>query len=147
MVELVYSQKKLTVQEVKEFESIFSVVIPDSFKEHYLRINGGSPSESDAEAELWGLPVHGFNPIKYGTLTIEMLVEDIFAIKPDDPKYGIWGYKQFLPFAYDDGGNTIFLSLRKNDFGEVYIYDMDGKNIFHIDYSFSSFLKRLYKMD
>lgn len=147
MVELVFPQKKLTEQDMNEFESIFPVTIPDSFKEHYLKINGGFVSEEDVEAELWGLPVNGFNSIKYGQLTIEELIENIHEIEPSDMQYGSWGPNRFLPFAYDFGGNTIFMSLRDSDLGEIYIYASDGNNIFHVDSSFSSFLKRLYKMD
>lgn len=145
MAELIASQKNLTAREINDFESIFQDSIPDSFKEHYLRVNGGFVSESDIEAELWGLPVNGFNPIKYGQVTIERLIEDIYEIKPDDAQYGVWEYNSFVPFAYDFGGNIIFISLRDNDFGEVYLHASDGSNIFHIDSHFSSFLKRLYK--
>lgn len=100
---------------MKEFESIFPITIPDSFKEHYLKINEGLVSEEDVEAELWGLPVNGFNPIKYGQLTIEELIKDIHEIEPSDTQYGSWGGNRFLPFAYDFGGNTIFMSLRDSD--------------------------------
>ncbi|UCZ75993.1 SMI1/KNR4 family protein [Dickeya zeae] len=147
MAELISPQKELTVQDMNDFESMFSVSIPDSFKEHYIRINGGFVSESDVEAELWGLPVNGFNPIKYGQVTIERLIEDIQEIKPDDGQYGAWGYKEFVPFAYDFGGNVIFISLRDDDWGEIYLYAQDGGNIIHIDTSFTSFLKRFYKIN
>ncbi|ACX90012.1 SMI1/KNR4 family protein [Pectobacterium parmentieri] len=147
MAELISPQKKLTPQEMSDFESIFSVSIPDSFKDHYLKINGGFVSESDVEAELWGLPVNGFNPIKHGKLTIERLIEDIHEIKPNNGQNGVWGYKQFVPFSYDLGGNIIFISLKYDDWGEVHLYAPDGGNIINIDSSFTSFLRRLYKMD
>ncbi|ATY91944.1 SMI1/KNR4 family protein [Pectobacterium atrosepticum] len=146
MAELISPQKELTSQEISDFESIFSVSIPDSFKDHYLKINGGFVSESDVEAELWGLPVNGFNPIKYGQVTIERLIEDIHEIKPNDEQYGVWGYKQFVPFAYDFGGNVIFISLRNDDWGKVHLYASDGGNIINVDSSFTSFLRRFYKI-
>ena len=42
------------------------------------------------EAGKWGLPVHGFNPIKYGDLTIEEMVKRIERIDPEDDKFGTW---------------------------------------------------------
>ncbi|UJR62508.1 SMI1/KNR4 family protein [Dickeya zeae] len=147
MAEFISYQKELTTREWNDFESFFSVSIPDSFKSHYLRINGGFVSESDVEADMWGLPVNGFNPIKYGQVTIERLIEDMGEIKPADGQYGVWGYKQFVPFAYDFGGNVIFISLKDDDWGEVYLSASDGGGIIHVDKSFTSFLKRLYKID
>ena len=42
------------------------------------------------EAGKWGLPVHGFNPIKYGDLTIEEMVKRIERIDPKDDKFETW---------------------------------------------------------
>ena len=147
MVELISTQKSLTQQEIHDFESNSLVSLPEAFKKHYLKVNGGFVSEMDVEAGLWGLPVNGFNPIKYGNVTIEKLIEDIFEINPDDEGYGEWSKREFIPFAYDSGGNTIFLSLRKNDFDHVYLYSQDGDNIILIDSSIESFLNRLYKVE
>jgi hypothetical protein len=145
MADLVDTEKPLTDDDYKDFERIFRRQIPPSFKTHYMARNGGFPAEEDVESGQWGLPVHGFNPIKYGRLTIERLAEDIENIEPEDRRFGSWEKFSYVPFAYDAGGNTIFISLRDDDYGRVYIYVPDGGNIYDICPSFEEFRRRLYR--
>src|SRR5215468_244984 len=113
MPELADTEKPLTDEEFAAFERLFRREIPLSFKRHYMADNGGSPSEEDVEAGKWGLPVHGFVPIKYGNLTIEELVERIGTIDPEDDKFGPRAKFSYVPFAHDAGANIIFLSLNR----------------------------------
>ncbi len=145
MVDLVCCEKKLTKDEFKEFEQLFHQKIPEAFKLYYMNNNGGFPAEEDVEAGRWGLPVNGFNPIKYGRLPIDKLIFDLGDIVASDAELGIWEKLWFIPFAYDSGGNTIFISLRENDYGQIYIYAQDGNNIFNIMPSFEAFIQKLYK--
>lgn len=146
MPELISSQQQLTSQELQAFASGFSVDLPDAFTAHYLRVNGGVVAETDAEAGVWGLPINGFNAIKYGSLTIECLIDDVREIYPEDGSL-CWHYKEFIPFAYDCGGNMLFMSLKDNDYSAVYLYAPDGENIVLVAPSFQSFINRLYKQD
>ena len=149
MPELADTEKRLTNEEFSTFERLFPRQLPLSFKTHYMSDNGGAPYEKDVEAGKWGLRVHGFNPIKYGRLTIEELVECIGRIDPEDDKFG-WAKFSYVPFAYDEGANIIFLSLRDSDYGSVYITDTlshapDGGSIYMISSSFEEFRARLYQ--
>lgn len=144
MVQLVSREKSISESEMLEFESLFLAVLPESFKAHYYINNGGHLSEEDNEAGLWGLPVGGFNSIKYGSVPIEQLLSDI----GDIGKIGYDGYYKlgsYVPFAYDDGGHTIFLSLNDEDFGCVFIFDFDGGDMAKVSDSFSEFIKNLYR--
>jgi cell wall assembly regulator SMI1 len=143
MADLVDMEKLLTDDDYKDFERIFHRQLPPSFKARYMAHNGGCPAEEDVESGQWGLPVHGFNPIRYGSLPIEKLVEDIGNIEPEDRRFGSWEKFSYVPFAYDAGGNTIFISLRDDDYGHVYIYAPDGGNIKNICPSFEEFRRRL----
>jgi SMI1/KNR4 family protein SUKH-1 len=145
MPELAHTEEQLTDEDFTNFERLFRTEIPLSFKSHYMADNGGFPSEEDVEAGKWGLPVHGFNPIKYGNLTIERVIESMESIDPQNEKFGSWAKFSYVPFAYDEGGNTIFLSLRDTDYGSVYIYAFDGNNIKRISPSFEEFRARLYQ--
>jgi hypothetical protein len=150
MPELVHTEKPLTDEEFTTFERLFHRKIPLSFKRHYMADNGGSPSEEDVEAGKWGLPVHGFNSIKYGGLTIEELVERIGTIDPEDDKFGSWAKFSYIPFAHDAGANIIFLSLKDSDYGSVYITNTVshapvGGSIYMITRSFEEFRARLYQ--
>jgi len=142
MAELVDTEQALTEEDYRNFEQLFAREIPPSFRAHYMSFNGGSPTEEDVEAGRWGLPVHGFNSIKYGTLPIERLIEDIGAIELE---IGSWAPYSYVPFAYDAGGSTVFLSLRDSDYGCVYICAHDGSGSFKlVATSFEEFRERLY---
>ena len=146
MVQLENRKKSISESEMLEFESLFLTVLPESFKAYYYINNGGHLSEEDNEAGLWGLPVGGFNSIKYGSVPIEQLLSDI----GDIGKIGDGGYYKlgsYVPFAYDDGGHTIFLSLNDEDYGCVFIFEFDFDEIeaVKISDSFSEFIKKLYR--
>lgn len=145
MPDLIHAEQALTETDLTTFEASLKRPLPEAFKRHYLASNGGEPSEADAEAGKWGLPVHGFNPLRYGRLTIEMLMEDYGTIAPPDSPYGRWTKPDFIPFAYDAGANPIFLSLRPEDYGCVYIYAPDGGAVKRIAGGFGEFLSRLFR--
>lgn len=145
MAELINQEQSLTSAEIDDFEQMFCRELPDSFKSHYVRCNGGFPSEQDVEQGMWGLPVNGFYSIKYGKMAIESLIDEYGDITPGDTKFGSWRKFCYVPFAYDSGGNPIFISLRDDDGGSIYLYAQDGENIFLIAPSFDDFRARLYK--
>jgi hypothetical protein len=142
VINLIGCEKKISIDEMAEFEGKFKSRLPKEFKERYLKNNGGFLSEEDAENEVWSLPLGGFNPIKYGHLTIEGLMNDIDSINIEDGL--IWNYGEMVPFAYDNGGNTVFLSLKNPTEGCVFVHVMDGNNLYKISETFSEFLEKLY---
>ncbi|MBF7142711.1 MULTISPECIES: SMI1/KNR4 family protein [Pseudomonas] len=143
MVDMMGSKTDLSEVEFLDFESSFNSVLPARFKTYYLKKNGGFPSEEDVESGRWGLPVNGFYSIKYGNLKISDVIESIKEISPLSSTHGTWSKGWFVPFAYDSGGNSIFISLRKIDYGFVYIYAQDGDNLLKISESFDDFLVKL----
>ena len=150
MPELADTEKPLTDEDFSTFERLFPRRLPLSFKTHYMSDNGGAPYEEDVEAGKWGLPVHGFVPIKYGRLTIEELIERIGRIDSEDDKFGSWAKFSYVPFAHDAGANIIFLSLKGSDYGSVYwtnsvSHAPDGGRIHMISSSFEEFRARLYR--
>jgi hypothetical protein len=141
VAELVHTKQALTDKDYRNFEQLFAREIPSSFRAHFMLFNGGFLAEEDREAGHWGLPVLGFNPIKYGTLPIEQLIERVGNIEPKDRKFGSWDPGSYVPFAYDEGANPLFLSLRDSDYGCVYICSLDGGGaIKRVAPSFEEFL-------
>ncbi|EAN5126954.1 SMI1/KNR4 family protein, partial [Salmonella enterica] len=51
--------------------------------------------------------------------------------------------KKMVPFAYDEGGNCFLLSLRDKDYGKVYIWLMDEKELAFVSESFDEFINEL----
>ncbi|MDH2913770.1 SMI1/KNR4 family protein [Kosakonia cowanii] len=128
------SEKPLTSDDISKFNELFKNKLPESFKNFYLKNNGGYPlNYEDGNIFMLG----GFVPITYGKLPIERLYYDLFESFVE--------IKDMLPFAYDYGGNSFLLSLREDDsFGEVFVFLMDEKEVVFISDSFSEFLEELF---
>ncbi|SET59085.1 SMI1/KNR4 family protein [Thorsellia anophelis] len=144
MVELVFKQQKLTNREWEIFESLFDKNLPEEFKKHYLENNGGFSSEEDVEADKWGFDI-SFNSIKYGTSTIENLIDDINEYSLNDELLGTWTRSAFVPFASGPFGIIFFLSLRDEDYGYIYFFSLGENNMGKVCQTFEEFLNRLYK--
>ena len=113
MANLIHTERPITENEFLNFDEKFNNKIPDSFKNHYIHNNGRFPDENDVEAGKWGFPVNGFYSIKYGNMTIEQMIDDCGDLIPGDQKFKSWKKFEYIPFAYDSGGNMIFVSHRK----------------------------------
>lgn len=127
------SEKKITQDEFSEFEKKFSKIFPDSFREFYLENNGGYLPESVHPSPLL---FSGFNSIKYGKVSIEKIYQDLI----DDFNE----LKDMVPFADDEGGDCFLLSLRDKDYGKIYIWLMDEKNLSFVSKSFDDFINELF---
>jgi len=126
------SEHALSVQELDEFEKIFSAALPAGFKEFYLRSNGGNLPENKRDNEFL---LGGFTPIKYGEAPIEVVYSDLI----DD----IPSLKGMIPFAYDQGGNSFVLSVKGDDCGSIHIFLMDEKELAFVCGSFEEFIAEL----
>lgn len=106
--------------------------LPAQFKNFYLVNNGGYlPEDNSDNPFLLG----GFIAIKYGRVPIEKTYERLINGFPE--------LKEMIPFAYDDGGNCFLLSLKDNDYGKVYIWLMDEKELGFVSQSFDEFINAL----
>ncbi|MBT2342158.1 MULTISPECIES: SMI1/KNR4 family protein [Pseudomonas] len=126
------SEHTISVQELNEFQEKFNVELPTAFRNFYLRHNGGNLSESSSENEFL---LGGFTPIKYGEAPIETVYRDLTDDVPS--------LKGMIPFAYDQGGNSFLLSVKTDDFGNVYLYLMDEEDLAFVCESFEEFLTEL----
>ncbi|WP_129544207.1 SMI1/KNR4 family protein [Serratia sp. 1D1416] len=129
------SEKTLSVEEMDSFNALFNNDLPDSFKDFFLKNNGGYPIDNE-EGNIFMLG--GFNPIKYGDLPIEVIYQDLTESFAE--------LKDMVPFAYDEGGNSFLLSLKKEDdsFGRVFVFLMDEKELEEVADSFSDFIGELF---
>ncbi|CAL2094285.1 SUKH superfamily protein [Tenacibaculum sp. 190524A05c] len=106
------TKEAIALEDLNKFESEYKVLLPESYKNHLLKYNGGTPSKKYYK----GVRVAFFNPIKYGGDTVEDVLEDLEDILPDN----------YLPIAYDPGDNQICLNLNEgNEYGYIYYLAMD----------------------
>jgi hypothetical protein len=135
MLNLDEAEAAIEINDFLKIESLANGKLPNSFKRLYLRANGGFPEATEVEGEEYVFSINGFNSIKFGGLTIEKLMQDFFD---QDEKL-----KGYVPFAYDDGGNSFMLSLNQKDSGVVYLLLQENLQLERVCASFDVFLNSL----
>lgn len=133
-VELVESEKKLSQEDIAEFERQLGVSLPKDFVDFYYAYNGGYIPESEEDEQNPYL-LNSFLTIKYGKSPIEEQYQDIIEYQPE--------LKGLVPFAYDDFGSYFLISTKREDFGKVYIKITGETEIDLVSNSFSLFLSEL----
>lgn len=126
------SGQALSVQELNEFQEKFHAELPTAFRQFYLKHNGGDLSDSNGENDFL---LGGFTPIKYGEAPIETVYRNLTDSLPS--------LKNMIPFAYDYGGNSFLLSVKAEDFGNIYLYLMDEEDLAFVCESFEAFMAEL----
>jgi cell wall assembly regulator SMI1 len=108
----------ISLNDVNKIEKEIDVIFPNDFKEHYLKFNGGIPENSyffmkKYNTFLW---LSSFLPIKNERENQNMTLEKTyieFLERKIIPK-------EFIPFAYDWGGNYFCLNIKNNEVYMVY---------------------------
>jgi len=134
-MEFEQAEKALTESDLKQFEAHLQIILPGDFKAHYLRYNGGYPPYEYVKGINHIFSINGFNPIKYGLLPIEKIVEDYRSGKID--------FLKKIPFAYDNGGNVFLIAQE----GQIYIIaaeELENQNFTLVSESFTDFLSSFY---
>lgn len=133
--------KAVTSEDLKDVERRFRFSFPRAIWNHYLTVNGGSPErclfpESDSFCVI-----AEFLSIKHGEDTLEETVQELTVERHVVPRY-------LVPFASDPGGDYFCFSVRKKDFGAIYIFrgeyaDDMRRAVRFLANSFSIFMRRL----
>ncbi|WP_442264912.1 SMI1/KNR4 family protein [Tenacibaculum sp. ZS6-P6] len=127
----------LTREELIELENLYSVKLPESYKNFMLKSNGMNPlGEYFFKPEIWEeeLYFEYLLPIKYGKYNVE--------------RANIGGLDDFpnghLSIGHVQGG-TISLSVKKDDYGSIHVYYSDGE-MHKLADSFTEFLEGLKEL-
>lgn len=129
------TEQAVSDNDLREFEKVAQVRLPEAFKRHYLAHNGGYPVDVE---EVVGrdhvFPFHGFFPMKYGSLRIETVRKDL----AED-----FDLSNAIPFAYDQGSNIFYISTSSSDGGAVFQVTADTRDKFFVCETFDQFLDGL----
>lgn len=79
--------------------------------------------------------INGFNSTKFGRLPIEKLMQG-YADQNNE-------LKGYVPLAYDGGGNSFMLILKKESAGVVYLWIQDEMRLERVCSSFEGFISSL----
>ncbi|ALB65086.1 hypothetical protein AFK67_00685 [Cronobacter dublinensis subsp. dublinensis LMG 23823] len=129
---IVASEIGLTQEDFVEVEKKFNWKFPRAFKEFYLHHNGGELADEYADNDFL---LSGFIPFKYGSAPIERTYKDLVDDFP--------ALKEFVPFADDQGGNCFLISMCKKDYGKVYLWLMDEKELAFVIDSFDMLINEI----
>ncbi|MFJ1431821.1 SMI1/KNR4 family protein [Capnocytophaga canimorsus] len=138
-MEFSQTEQKLTSADIDDFERKIGLKLPQDFKEHYLKFNGGYPSFEYVKGLRNIFTINGFDSIKYGALPIEKLIDDFRESGVD--------FNNKIPFANDNGDNIFLISLDDSDYGKIYIIEaefLEDKNYILVSESFTDFLNSFF---
>ncbi|MEJ5102685.1 SMI1/KNR4 family protein [Chryseobacterium sp. MYb328] len=128
MIDFEIENKLITSDELHEFEIKTGISLPQDYKKHMLKYNGGSPLSYDlyfGEPDD-GILLSGFKSIKYGTSLVEQ--KDYLP-----PKY--------LSIGYTETG-YLAMSLDEKEYGNIFIYYSEAE-LTLLAPSFTEFLEGL----
>lgn len=140
-MEFEQTSQNLSLEDLRDFETKINLTLPEDFKEHYLKRNGGYPPFEHVKGINHLFTINGFIPIKHGTAPIEETISDY-------KKSGItFGPK--IPFAFDNGDNIYLISLDSEDYGTIYLVESEFLNIkekqyYKVSNNFTGFLASFY---
>lgn len=135
MLNLEEPESSIDMGDFTQIELLARGKLPSLFKKIYLKNNGGFPEATEVEGDEYVFSINGFNSIKFGRLPIEKLMQE-YASQDGN-------FEGYVPFAYDDGGNSFMLSLKDEDAGVVYLWLQDEKRLERVCSSFDHFISSL----
>ena len=125
-------EQQLTSPELIFFLNNSGLNLPESYKNHILDHNGGSPTFPFFKTKK----IHYFHSIKHGEFeTLETILDSLKDVLPEN----------FFPFAEDEGGNQFCISLENENNGKVYFCPMDMGEVIpeFLSDSFNEFMSAL----
>lgn len=116
--EIMSDCEKALLDDLIEIEQEYGFIFPNEFKNFYIQYNGGKPRKKEVclQDGDWksSTRFHGFYPMK---VKFEKALKDVYAES--------WWIKDFIPFGYDEGGETFCFSTRAYDYGCIYYFLSD----------------------
>lgn len=116
--EIISDCEKASLDDLLKLEQEYDFIFPDELKFFYTQYNGGKPQKrivclQDGEWKS-NTRFHGF-------YTVNNNFEKTLKNVNDES----WWIKGFIPFGYDEGGETFCFSTRNNDYGCIYYFMSD----------------------
>lgn len=117
-INIVLSEKKISEQEILNFQQEFNITVPDDLKKLLLKNNGGLIKNNENLRILLSL--------KHGDFTIEDEIDTHQITEQNIPQ----GY---LPIALDYSDNPITINLNQgDDYGKIFLFELDFEGDGHI---------------
>ena len=138
------TEKQITDKNFQEFEEMLNIKLPDEFKKHYVKYNGGFPNANWSEGEEINYPFDNFLSIKYGENTIEKKIQEFQNLQFDFGSKIIFAMKELLYYY--------FIDVSSENYGQIFVRRLktrdikNGKWEYHCA-NFSDFLNGLNQIN
>lgn len=153
MLEIVESEKDITLDEVKELESLIGCQLPNEYKQFMLQYNGGRPKLSGFRFSLnqndWSVAMVAWFLAFYDG-EYENITDFYHTFRVRIPS-------MMLAIARDPGGSLILLGLEGENKGKVFFWlqELEGDdgeepsydNVAFVANSFNEFLNSLIEIE
>lgn len=110
-IEFRKTEQPLSLSDINEFEKLIKGKLPEDFKNHYLKYNGGYPNANWSEGLELNIPFEFFLSIKYGENTIEKELLTLNNIGLD--------YEQKIIFATKDIRFNFYIDISQENYGKI----------------------------
>lgn len=119
--DIIDSERTLDISEISEIERIIGIKLPKEYSEFLLKFNGGKPIRN-----CFVLDSEDYKEVSH-------FYSERFSIYSGDLIKSINKYtdqipSHYLPVAESPNGDVFCISLKKIDFGSVYIWDHEMAN-------------------
>ena len=111
----------ITYRDIQEVENKYHISLPEAYRNHLLKYNGGTPKREYFKTEEGAYWIDCFLPLKSDNPQI-FTFEDAFNDSKINPVILPEG---LLPIAIDPGGNYYCISMGEGDYESIYFYKMD----------------------
>ncbi|WP_052732435.1 SMI1/KNR4 family protein [Hymenobacter terrenus] len=115
------TQKPATLADLAVIEQQYGFTLPDDYKAHVLRYNGGFPARSSfmevaPDGDQVERGINSFYAVRHGENTLESSLKSLYdQLHPD-----------LVPFADDGGGDQFCLSVGPKDYGSIYYIGLES---------------------
>ncbi len=116
--------------EISKIESQYSITFPEQYRNFLLRYNGGYTPKTKFRVKGISSDIKGF----YGLGSV--------GLSPSQEVISSWIPQNLFPIACDSFGNTIFIFLASDKYGNIFLGDHEkGMNLSLIAKDFPSFVR------
>jgi len=140
------THQQLTPTQIQVFETEFNLKLPEDYKKFILKHNGGYPLENvfeNEQEEEFGIDSffsirNDFTLGSEGVMSSKFIIDTHQIIEQNIPN-------NLYPFGNTPGNHTYCISLAKQDYGNIYIYALDGRKHAktYVTFSFLNFIQNL----
>ncbi|GIJ96078.1 hypothetical protein CAPN001_06470 [Capnocytophaga stomatis] len=135
-----------SIEDISKLQQHFDIKLPKELINHYLKYNGGYPEKRYFQKDDDFYRIDSFYPITNEGASLFHALE---CMPFDDLE---WFPNYLIPFASTAGGDDFCISIRKEDYGSIWLFLTDyaddwNKAMIFLASSFDNFIHSLQDIE